>query len=100
MTKFTPIDDYYSLIGSIVDDQLISDRMMSLSVEFVSIEASQDVHTYTSLAFNFPADGGITSTIVVYTMRLNMYSTTGDFIRLAFEILYVLFLAYNMYLFI
>ena len=73
--------------------------MYMLSLEIVSAEASQDVHTYTTIMFQFPSDGGVTSSVNVYTMRLNMYETGSDFLRLGLEIIYVLALLYNIFRF-
>ncbi len=73
-----------------------------LSIEYVSFEASQYVHSYSNIEFTFPTKGTINNNIAVYTMKLNMYDlkVTWDVVRLGFEVLYVLLLIYNIFLFI
>lgn len=73
--------------------------MYKLSIEIVTAEASQAVHTYSTIIFEFPPDGGVKSSVNVYTMRLNMYETDIDFFRLGLEIIYVLALLYNIFRF-
>lgn len=70
--------------------------MYMLSIEIVTAEASQAVHTYSTIIFEFPPDGGVLTSVDVYTMRLSMYETDSDFLRLALEIIYVLALLYNI----
>jgi len=50
--------------------------------------------------FDFPKAGGIDAWYDITTFRVRMYHTPGDFIRLAFEIIYVILLSYNIYIFV
>jgi hypothetical protein len=70
-----------------------------MTLEFVTFEASQYVHTYSSIEFNFPSQGIIAVIINVFTMKINQYKTRSDFIRLGFEALYVILLMYNIFIF-
>jgi len=45
-------------------------------------------------------DGRISNYLYVFTMRLDMYKTRTDMVRLGFEALYVLLLLYNMFIFL
>lgn len=98
--KFIPQKEYHSGIQTLVDDQILGDRTLMLSLEWISIEASEQVHTLSSIKFDFPSDGSVSSTISVNAMRLSMYRTAGDFLRLTAEIAYVILLSYNIYVFI
>jgi hypothetical protein len=73
--------------------------MMTLSLEFVTYEASQSVHSYHSIYFEFGREGGVDTDIQVVTMCLNNYSTNTDYVRLVLEIVYLLLLVNNMYSF-
>lgn len=73
--------------------------MYQLSLEYVTFEGSQQVHSYTSIIFDFPIEGITEITINVDTMRLNPYKKNSDFLRLAFEGLYILLLTYNIVIF-
>ena len=42
-----------------MSDNLVGDCMRDLTLEFVTFEASQDVHTYSSIQFEFPVDGSV-----------------------------------------
>lgn len=58
------------------------------------------MHSYTSIIFDFPDEGATDVTINVDTMRLNPYKKNSDFLRLAFEGLYILLLTYNIVIFV
>ena len=57
------------------------------------------MHTLSSIRFDFPSDGGVSSKVSVHAMRLNMYRNTADFIRLTAEIAYIILLCYNVSMF-
>ena len=70
-----------------------------LSLEYVTFEASQYVHSYSNIEFKFTQQGTIVPKISVYTMRLDHYKTFGDKVRAAFEIIYLILLLFNIILF-
>lgn len=97
--SFDPVE-FQSAVTNLTDDRIVSERTLELSVEFVTFEASQAVHTYTSVDFGFQPDGSVSNYLYVFTMRLDMYRTRSDLVRLGFEALYVLLLLYNMFVFL
>ena len=54
----------------IYDDHIISDRLEQMTIEFVTFEASQYVHTYSSIEFKFPSKGSVETETNVFTMKL------------------------------
>jgi hypothetical protein len=64
-------DNYTSAMTDFIGDRIISDRILLLTFELVTFEASQYVHTYSSIEFSFPSDGSIASEVNIYTMKLN-----------------------------
>lgn len=52
--------------------------MLDLTLEFATFEASEYVHTYSGIQFNFDKFGRINRDINVFTMSLNPYRTTKD----------------------
>lgn len=73
--------------------------MFQLTLSFITFEASEYIHAYSSIALNFPAHGAIEKIIHVAALQINPYKETSDFVRLAFELLYVVLLLYNIFLF-
>jgi hypothetical protein len=59
--KAVPSTEYQKFISELIADQIISDQLMMLSLEFVSYEASQDIHSLAALVFKFPEYGSMTS---------------------------------------
>ena len=60
-------------MNDFISDKIVNDSMLSLGIEFVTLEASTDVHVYNGLKFIFPDDGSIKFNLYVYTLRFNMY---------------------------
>ena len=59
--KVVPSTAYQKVISELITDQIISDQLMMLSLEFISYEASQDVHSLAALVFKFPEYGSMTA---------------------------------------
>ena len=58
------------------------------------------MHSYHSIYFEFPDDGGVEIDIDVSTLCLNNYETNQDYVRLVLEIIYLILLVHNMFSFI
>lgn len=83
-----------------INDQIISDRLLLMTIEYVTFEASEYIHTYTGLKFNFPTNGDVQNDLTVFAMNIKPYKDLPDFIRMGFEALYVLLLIYNIFIFV
>ena len=98
--KLIPKESQFDIsIKDFLNDQIIGDRMQEFSIEFVSAEASQDIHAYTSIHFQFYDVGSVELDLYIFTMRLGLYNTRTDYARCTFEIIYLILLAYNIVLY-
>jgi hypothetical protein len=73
LVKVIPSTAYQKAISELITDQIISDQLMMLSLEFVSYEASQDVHSLAALVFKFPEYGSMAAKFEVSSLRLSNY---------------------------
>lgn len=55
------------------------------------------MHTYSTIRFDFPSDGGVTNKVAAYSMRLDTHSSQTDYVRLAFEIIFLFLFAFHLY---
>ena len=83
-----------------VSDYIIGERMFFLSVEFVTFEASNYFYTYNSILFEILNNGEISTTIDIASLDVLKYSKWYDWIRLVFEIIFILTIIYMIYNFI
>lgn len=97
IVKFYPIQNYTDTLKALVEDKILSDRTLQLSLEFVTFEASQQIHTYSTIRFDFPSDGGVTDKVASYAMRLDMRSSQSDYVRIAFEIIFLFLFGFHLY---
>jgi len=93
-------EEYKIKINQFVNMKIISDGLWLLTLEYVTYEASQNVHSYSFIEFSFPSNGVIMSNVGVFTMKLNQYQSYQDMLRLALELLYCLLLIGNIGIFL
>ena len=51
--------NFTNAMNDLISDKILNDSMITLGIEFVTLEASTDVHVYNGLKFYFPDDGSI-----------------------------------------
>lgn len=84
----------------ITNQKVISNRLWMLTIEYVTYEASQNVHSYSYIEFTFPENGVIESDVGVFTMKLNQYQSSQDMVRLGLELVYCVLLVGNIVIFL
>ena len=76
-------------ISNFIQDRIIGDRMVFLSVEFVTYEASNYFYTYSAIFFDFMNNGDINASLNIASLDIRKYHEWYDWIRMIFELIFM-----------
>ena len=92
--------EFQKVVKNFQDDDIVSERLFSLIIDFITYEASTDFYVYTALKLNLPATGAFESKVEIFPLQLNKYKTQQDYGRAVGESIYIIFLIYYIVLYI
>lgn len=86
-------------IQTIIDDNFIDPKLLELNIDFISYERYYDLHTLTSVQFEFSNYGTIEQSIKSKSLRLNNMQTLQDYATLLATMVYYILYAWITYSF-
>lgn len=95
-----PIEDITTNMQNFVNDEIISNRMFFLSLEFVTYEASNYFYTYNAILFNLLNNGDVETEFDIASLDIRKYNEWYDWIRMIFELIFIFVLIGMIYQFI
>ena len=87
-------------ISNFIKDKLIGDKMVFLSIEFVTYEASNYFYTYSAIFFDFMNNGDIEASLNIASLDVRKYHEWYDWIRMVFELIYLCSVFYMIFNFV
>lgn len=85
---------YDQALQRMIDDQLFSNMIHTLTLEFITHEPFYDIHTLTKIEFGFLKDGNIITNAKTRSLRMEYFQTAEDIINLLLSAIYVVLYAY------
>jgi hypothetical protein len=98
--RIIDINDLQTDMGTFVSDEIISNRMFFVSVEFVTYEASNYFYTYNAITSTLLNNGDIETSLDIASLDIRKYNEWFDWIRMIFELAYIFAIFGMIYTFV
>lgn len=83
-----------------VSDEIVGDRMLFISLEFVTYEASNYFYTYSAIKSTVLNNGDIETTLDIASLDIRKYNEWYDWLRMIFELAFIFAIFGMIYTFV
>jgi hypothetical protein len=89
-------EEFSQQLEAMRSDLILNDTSCSVVYDFVLYNGNVNHIIFTAIAFDFSSGGSINTSLYIWPMELQLYTTPGQIVRAIFETIYLMLLVYHI----